>query len=227
MGKYTIGKDLGRLEAEVRALQHRVVHLESLLVNGFHSLKCGTCHKLLAAVDVNRVRLRLQLRKHEGVRKKVYEDTEGNKTIGVGFKLSKAGARDRIEALGLHYDDVVKGSVALTDEQIDKLLADDMEIAYGDCQSVCGNIGVISDVRQRTLIDMAINLGRPKFSGFAKMIAAVKKAIANVGSVVEHEAACSEVAIEMANSKWCNQVGTRCTTLVNMMKTNVDGDFSL
>ena len=87
MGKYTIGKDLGRLEAEVRALQHRVVHLESLLVNGFHSLKCGTCHKLLAAVDVNRVRLRLQLRKHEGVRKKVYDLSFQKREHETGSKL--------------------------------------------------------------------------------------------------------------------------------------------
>ena len=50
------------------------------------------------------------IKQHEGVRKCVYTDTMGYKTIGVGFNLDQSGARQTCQNLGIDYDAIYNGS---------------------------------------------------------------------------------------------------------------------
>ena len=162
------------------------------------------------AQNLDQAKLKKQLTKHEGKRLKVYKDSEGIPTIGVGFNLKRSDAKAKIEAFGLNYDDVVKGKVSLTEAQVDSLLAADIKTAISDCKSTVDGYSSLSDVRKRVLVDMVFNLGKTRFSKFKKMLAAIK--------AKDFE----KTAEEMKDSKWCRQVKSRCTTLESMMKTNKD-----
>lgn len=173
------------------------------------------CTLILAQVvanaeDLNKAKLKTQLVQHEGKRLKVYKDSEGVPTIGVGFNLKRKDAKSKIEALGLSYKDVLEGKVLLTDAQAETLLTGDIETAISDCESVVEGYSELSDVRKRVVVDMTFNLGKTRFSKFKKMLAALK-----AKDFIK-------AAAEMKDSKWCKQVKTRCSTLEQMMQANKD-----
>ena len=165
-----------------------------------------------AATDLDRAKLKKQLVLHEDRKTKVYNDSEGIPTIGVGFNLKRDGAKKRIESLGLNYAKVVAGEQELSDPQIDELLDADIDSAVASCKAVFPKFADLSDVRQRVIADMVFNLGRAKFEGFEKMITAVK------------EEKFDTAADEMKRSKWYKQVKTRGTRLEAMMRTNREGE---
>ena len=159
---------------------------------------------------LDRQKLKKQLVIHEGKRSKVYRDTVGIPTIGVGFNLNRADAKAKIEALGLDLGKVKSGSVELSDSQIEKLLEADITNAIRDCKSLIPDLGQLSDVRQRVMVDMTFNLGKTRLSKFKKLLAALRKKDF------------SKAGDEMMDSKWYKQVKTRGKTLVAMMKENRD-----
>ena len=67
------------------------------------------CLGLQADNDISIEKLYRQLEKHEGKRTKVYKDSRGISTIGIGFNLERAGAKKSIEALGLDYSKILGG----------------------------------------------------------------------------------------------------------------------
>lgn len=183
-----------------------VIHLTACCFFAFgFSLSSGQ-----AAEDLARAKLVEQLIKHEGKKTKVYMDTAGHSTIGVGFNLDRADSKKKIEALGLDFTKVKAGSQELSAEQIVKLLNADIDAAVVDCRAVFPKFGELSDVRQRVLADMMFNLGKGKFEEFKKMIAAVKG-----GDF-------AKAADEMKHSAWYKQVGNRGKTLEQMMRTDND-----
>jgi GH24 family phage-related lysozyme (muramidase) len=163
-----------------------------------------------AATDLDRAKLRDQLVRHEGKRTKVYKDTEGLPTVGVGFNLTRPDARKKIEALGLDYQKVLAGTQELTDAQIGKLLQADIDAAVAGCKKVFPKFADLSDARQRALADMMFNLGPARFGQFKKMIAHVK-----AGEF-------DKAADEMKASRWYAQVKGRGKTLEAMMRTGTD-----
>ena len=96
------------------------------------------------------------------------------------------------------------------------LLENDIMNAYGDIFDVIGQkvFEALSEVRQGVLLNMIFNLGKPRFRTFKKMIAAVK--------ADDPE----EVAVQMQDSRWFNQIGGRGVELVWQMRYNQYGDFS-
>ena len=49
------------------------------------------------------------IERHEGKRNRVYSDSVGIPTIGIGFNLNRADATDRLKSLGLDYNKVRNG----------------------------------------------------------------------------------------------------------------------
>ena len=94
-------------------------------------------------------KLRQQIRMHEGVEYKVYEDTEGIKTVGVGRNLEDRG---------------------LSDDEIDYLLSNDIDICVKELEQTFDWYDDLDDIRKRVLIDMMFNLGMPRLKGFANML---------------------------------------------------------
>ena len=170
------------------------------------------CCVTASAADLDRDKLRTQIIKHEGKRCTVYLDSAKppNPTIGVGFNLNRKDAKQKIEALGLDFNKVLAGRQSLTEEQVMKLLEPDIDRAIADCKAVFPGFADLSDVRQRVFVDMMFNLGKGRFEGFEKMIAAVK------------DADFARAADEMKDSEWYTQVKQRGIDLVDMMRNDRD-----
>jgi lysozyme len=143
---------------------------------------------------------------HEGKRNKVYNDTKGIPTIGIGFNLKRSDSKSIIESIGANYSDVLSGKTLLTDEQIDKLFDVTLKEAEGIASRVVTSFNQQPDNIKAVLVDMAFNLGPNRLSQFKEFI----KAINNKDY--------KKAAAEMQNSSWYNQVGNRSKTLVSIVQ---------
>lgn len=101
---------------------------------------------------MNRARLAKQLEIDEGKRAKMYQDTVGKWTAGVGRNLS-----DR----------------AFSEDEIQLMLSNDIDLAAKDVRHLVPGFDQLSDVRQEVLINMSFNLGFARLSGFKRFLAAV------------------------------------------------------
>jgi lysozyme len=125
------------------------------------------------------------IKHHEGYRRQVYTCTAGKQTIGFGRNLDDVGI-DAEEATYLLNRDIERAVRQLM-----------MEPYWLD----------LGEVRQAVLIDMAMNMGWPRFALFKQLRAALGK----------HDYALA--ADEMRDSNWFGQVGTRSRRLVRMMES--------
>jgi lysozyme len=125
-----------------------------------------------------------ELRRDEGVRNTVYLDSLGIETIGVGRNLVDRG---------------------LSDDEIDHLLANDIKDFTKEAQELVSCFDMLTDARQRVLVNMCFNLGKSRLSKFKNMLAAIEKS--------DYATA----ADEMMNSRWARQVGNRAERLRKMM----------
>lgn len=102
---------------------------------------------------MDRERLRAELRRDEGVRRRVYNDSMGIPTIGVGRNLRDVG---------------------LTDEEVDVLLDNDIERVWSLIIHHIPWVQKLSDARQRVIANMAFNLGVSGLLDFKKTLAAIE-----------------------------------------------------
>ncbi|MEA3348486.1 MAG: sulfate adenylyltransferase subunit CysN [Pseudomonadota bacterium] len=94
----------------------------------------------------------------------------------------------------------------ISEEEALYLLNNDIAESIKDLQKIFADeFETLPENVQRVLIDMRFNLGASGFKGFKKMIKAVK------------EEDFTQAALEMQDSKWFRQVGSRGKTLVKMM----------
>jgi GH24 family phage-related lysozyme (muramidase) len=155
-------------------------------------------------------KLAQQLRLHEGYRSKVYLDTVGHPTVGIGFNLDRDDAEVRLRSVGANYHDVVTGKYELSKDQAKELLKYDVEKAESDARRLVFVYDELNDVRQRVIVDMVYNLGAYGFSKFKNTI----RHICNG----DYEKASDN----MLKSKWARQVKGRAKVLANMMKYGED-----
>ena len=148
--------------------------------------------------------------KEEGFRPKAYPDPlSGWKTptIGVGFNLSKPGAKERISELGLNYDLILKRKQSITKQHALALLNDDIKIAENDAKKIFKDFDSHPENVKNVLTNMSFNLGYNRLSNFTKLI----EKINNKDYV--------NAAEEMKNSSWFKQVGPRGVKLYNKIKS--------
>lgn len=98
----------------------------------------------------------------------------------------------------------------INDVTAEFLLSEDVFIATQDLKAVLGSDVwmSLSEVRNAALVDMIFNLGRPTFSKFQNMIAAIKAADWQKASA------------EAIDSRWYRQVGSRGQRIVKMLSSN-------
>lgn len=154
------------------------------------------------------------IKRHEGSESKVYADTKGLLTIGIGFNLHKKGAKERISALGLDWNSVIKGNTELTDEHIEYLFDADFITACADAWVVIPNLHEQPKEIKIVVIDMAYNLGVTRFMEFKNFRQAL----------LDNDY--QKAADEMVDSRWYNQVGNRSKELVEIMRNVPDGENS-
>ena len=93
---------------------------------------------------MNEEKLKALLELQEGVRKKVYPDSRGIKTVGIGRNLESVGLRPA---------------------EIDFLYQNDRHDAEAELEKYQW-YGTLDDVRKAALIDMMFNLGASRFGQF-------------------------------------------------------------
>ncbi len=152
-----------------------------------------------------------QLAEEEGRFKKMYKDSVGVPTIGQGFNLIKDGAKARIQALGLNYNNVVNGTQSIDDSQIDTLFNDDTTIAQNSARNEFPGFDSFSDEQQKALTDGTFNLGSfHNFPSFVKNM--------NAGN---YKAAANDLATGKdgkSKSKWLTQVGKRAERIIAQIR---------
>lgn len=103
---------------------------------------------------MNLARLSRQLEIDEGRRRRLYKDTVGKLTIGVGRNIEDRGLRD---------------------DEIDLMLKNDIAEAASIARSVVPVFDQLDDVRQEVLTNMSLNLGQTRLAGFKQFIAALTR----------------------------------------------------
>ena len=102
---------------------------------------------------MNLARVYARLSIDEDRRKRIYTDTVGKISGGVGRNLTDRGFRD---------------------DEIDLMLTNDVAEAIGECRRLFRGFDSISEVRQEVLVNMMFNMGYARLAGFKKMVAAVQ-----------------------------------------------------
>lgn len=143
---------------------------------------------------------------HEGRRTRVYRDTLGNPTVGVGFNLRRPGAVEDLARLlpDVSYHALLHGQARLTHAQIDALLHHDAHRALATARRQVRNFEMLPPDVQLVLIDMAFTLG--SLHGWRELRQAVEAQRFGVA------------AGAMRASRWRHQVGGRATRLIAMMQ---------
>lgn len=164
------------------------------------------------------------LKMDEGVKKNAYYDSLGIPSIGVGYNLVRSNkVKDDLIAAGVSSQDAEKlaslktdpskankdisGYPEISDAVINKLLLSDIEThknlyAIPFAKEAGKDFNTLPEKLKKVLMDMAF-MG--DYSDFVKMNEALKN---------NDE---TGVAREIANSKYCGQVGQRCARLVGLV----------
>jgi len=115
------------------------------------------------------------LRANEGVRTKTYKCTQGFDTIGVGYNLERPDARSTITAMGIDYDALRAGKIALTSAQIDALLQKDLVAVLDDVKVLFKNFDTMPEKAQLVICDMRYQLGAAGLRGFKNTVKALSQ----------------------------------------------------
>lgn len=146
------------------------------------------------------------IERHEGRRHRMYHDTTGHPTIGVGFNLCRPGAVADLARVGASRDALLERTTALTDRQIDDLLAVDVAEAIHAARRACRQFDSLRESAQIALVDMAFNLGSTGLLGFVWMMVALN------GGDYESAAKAAQ------DSKWATQVGQRAKNIAALLR---------
>lgn len=144
----------------------------------------------------------------EGCRSKVYLDSLGIPTIGIGCNLKDAGNQKLLESLEIDYQRLLDGSDELSDEQINSIFDVQIENCQKQVTRLCKNFSSLSSLRQVILIDIIFNLGYGRLSQFKNFLKAVG------------EEDFYRAAEEMKDSRWFRQVKQRGERNVFIMAHN-------
>lgn len=148
------------------------------------------------------MRMRALIKRHEGLRLKPYLCTSGKLTIGYGRNLEDMGISEE-EA-----EELLENDISRTLTELDDILERYCGVQPYGARRTPWLDPPVSSVRYAALADMLLNLGRPRFLGFRKMLEAIR--------FLDWDRA----ADEAEDSRWFRQVKTRGVTIVQMLRTD-------
>lgn len=146
------------------------------------------------------------LKRNEGVHTKVYIDSEGNPTIGVGFNLNRPDAEAKIKRLGTSKQALVNGTSALLVSETEMLLDDDLTDVLQDLTTLFADFASLPEKAQLVLIDLRFNCGPAGLRTFVNTLQAIKTA------------QWQDAAERLSLSQWALQVGDRATRTIALLK---------
>ena len=152
-----------------------------------------------------------RIRISEGVRSTMYHDSKGIPTIGAGFNLERGDARDALAKVGADYDAVMAGA-ALTDAQIDGLLAYALEPVIVEARNSLEPTHFdkwLSDARRFVVVDLVYNLGNAGWLEFAQTRAFIDQGCHDLarGHSADAHASFGAAADHLRASQWFQDVG--------------------
>ena len=151
-----------------------------------------------------------KLRLHEGLELRVYKDSLGIDTIGIGRNLEGRGiSKAELDHMDFPSIDAVYEH-GITEADAYYLASNDIAIVEDELARAKPCVYDLDAVRQLIVMDMAFNMGVPRLCKFKKMWSAI------------HEENFEAAGFEMMDSKWARQVGRRARILSDAMKT---GEF--
>ena len=158
----------------------------------------------------------------EGRDNEVYNDSEGNPTIGIGHEMTKNVSESVQQQVrnDPDYDDgpapLPEGTERISTAVMNEIFRDDRNDAIDDSEAFMRSQSAfqgLTDERQEVVANMAFNMGRSRLNGFNQFRSAL-----NDGDW--HTA-----MTEMLDSDWSGQVGDRALRLGKVMETNDDRWF--
>ena len=143
---------------------------------------------------MNLERLMESVKKHEGYRNKVYLDTLGKRTVGVGH---------------LCVEDFWEDDKEYEEKFLMDILADDLQNAIKGARELeeehsCTDI---DEIAQEMIVEMVFQLGKNGVSKFRNMW----KALAEKNYI--------GASFEMLDSKWAKQTPNRAKSMAELMKS--------
>ena len=144
---------------------------------------------------MNLEQLRMELEYDEGCEYEIYLDHLGLPTFGIGHLVT-----ENDEEYGLEV------GTAVPEDRVRQAFEDDIQITIDECQRLYEDWSDLPDEVQLILANMMFNMGRPRLSQFKLMKAAID------------ERNWAEAAVQMADSKWYNQVTNRAERLCKRME---------
>ena len=139
---------------------------------------------------MNMDRLLQSVKKHEGYRNKVYLDTLGKRTVGVGH---------------LCVEDFWEDDKEYEEKFLMTILEHDLQTAIKGAERLLKDCPVLDDLAKEIIIEMVFQLGETGVSKFKNMIKALK--------IPDYQTA----AIEMLDSKWAKQTPERAQGMSSEM----------
>tara|TARA_R110000751_G_scaffold44451_1_gene101737 strand:+ start:928 stop:1368 length:441 start_codon:yes stop_codon:yes gene_type:complete len=139
--------------------------------------------------------LREELEADEGIKHEVYLDHLEKKTVGIGH-LCQAGEPEYEMEVG----------EAVSEERVAELFEQDIAGTLDDCQRLMPDFDMLPDSVRLIAGNMCFNLGRKRFGGFKKMLAAIE------------DRDWERAADEMLDSKWARQLPARSNRLISRMR---------
>ena len=133
-------------------------------------------------------RLLASVKKHEGYRNKVYLDTLGKRTVGVGH---------------LCVEDFWEDDKEYEEKFLMTILEHDLQTAIKGAERLCSNCPDIDDLAKEIIIEMVFQLGETGVSKFKKMWKALEQ------DPPEYTTA----AMEMLDSRWAKQTKNRAEAM--------------
>ena len=111
----------------------------------------------------------------EGERLKVYKDTKGIATIGVGFNLEEASNRSVFKSVtGMTVEQAIQGT-PITKAHSRELLRITSDRARADAEKLLPDLGSYPPVVQDALVNFVFNVGLGTASQFRNTLAAIKR----------------------------------------------------
>ena len=160
-------------------------------------------------------RMAAQLILHEGLKLKTYLDTEHNWTMGVGYNITGRGLEFFEQTIGRKLKGPVE-HIRITRSEALKVLRADMERIHKVVPLRFPYYDMLSEIRQRVVLDLAFNMGFRALS------------FVNTRKAIERNDWTAAVRGLYA-SKWARQVGDgegkkfdRADRLTKMLLTDTD-----
>ena len=140
---------------------------------------------------MNMKRLLASVKKHEGYRNKVYLDSLGKRTVGVGH---------------LCVEDFWEDNKEYEEKFLLTILEHDLETAIKASERLLKDCPILDSLAREIIIEMVFQLGETGVSKFKNMLKALKEG-------PDYQTA----AIEMLDSRWAKQTPERAAAMSSEM----------